>query len=168
MAPAFLDAPSIVDRLALRHERTDDESFLRELYTSTRIDEIASVGWSAAQSDLFLRMQFDFQRTHYRQHYADATFLIVVLDGRPVGRLYVDYAPHDVRVLDISLVPDARGKGVGGWLLQNVLEEADRLAAPVTLHVAAGNPARRLYERLGFRTVNEDALNLFMERPRSV
>lgn len=112
-------------------------------------------------------MQFDLQRAHYRRHYPDASFLIVVLNGRPIGRLYVHYSPRDVRVLDICLVPDARRKGVGRWLLGTVLENADRLGAPVTLHVALGNPARRLYERLGFRVVEQDAVNLFMERPPS-
>ena len=112
-------------------------------------------------------MQFDFQRAHYRRHYPDASFLIVVLDGRNIGRLYVHYARQDVRLMDIALVPEARGKGIGRRLLETVLEEASRLAAPVTLHVGVGNPARRLYERLGFRTVKEDALNLFMERSPS-
>jgi GNAT superfamily N-acetyltransferase len=157
-----------VSGLVLRDERIEDEAFLRELYASTRIDELASVGWSPAQADGFLRMQFDLQRTHYRQHYADASFLIVVLDGRPVGRLYVHYTSRDVRVLDISLVPDVRRKGVGRWLLETVIEKADGLSAPVTLHVALENPARRLYERLGFRAVTQDAMNLFMERPPAV
>ena len=128
------------------------------------MDELAHVGWSPAQADAFLRMQFDLQRAHYRRHYPDASFLIVLLDGRPIGRLYVHYTPQDVRVLDIALVPDARGNGIGRWLLEKVLEEAARLAAPVTLHVGLGNPARRLYERLGFRAVSQDALNLLMER----
>jgi GNAT superfamily N-acetyltransferase len=110
-------------------------------------------------------MQFEFQRAHYRRHYPDASFLIVVLDGRPIGRLYVHYTPHDVRVMDVALVPDARGKGIGHCLLETVLERASVLAAPVTLHVALGNPARRLYERLGFRVVKQDDLNLFMEHP---
>jgi GNAT superfamily N-acetyltransferase len=163
-----VDPPGIVDGLVLRHERNEDEGFLRELYASTRIGELASVGWSPAQTGEFLRMQFDLQRAHYRRHYPDASFLIVVIDGRPVGRLYVHYTRQDVRVLDIALVPDARGKGIGRGLLETVLEQAARLGAPVTLHVALGNPARRLYERLGFRGVTQDALNVFMERPPSI
>lgn len=164
MAASAPDVPPLVDGIVLRDEHEGDDPFLRNLYASTRLDELAGVGWSPAQVDGFLRMQFDLQRAHYRRYYPDASFLIVVLDGRPVGRLYVDYSPQDVRVLDISLLPDVRGKGVGRWLLGTVFEQADRLGAPVTLHVAVGSPARRLYERLGFRTVREDAANLFMER----
>lgn len=156
------------DRLVLRPEQDEDEAFLRALYASTRLDELAGLGWDAAQVDEFLRMQFDFQRAHYRRHYPDASFRIVVLDGRSIGRLYVHYTRQDVRLMDIALVPDARGKGIGRGLLERVLEEASRLAAPVTLHVAPGNPARRLYERLGFRAVKQDALNLFMERAPSI
>ena len=159
------DDGSIVEGLVLRDERPDDDTFLRALYASTRIDELAPTGWSAAQAEAFLRMQFDLQRTHYRKHFADARFLVVERDGRPIGRLYVNYTPEDVRVLDIALLPDARGNGVGRRLLEDVIDRATRLGAPVTLHVAVGSPARRLYERLGFRVVKEDPMNFFMERP---
>jgi GNAT superfamily N-acetyltransferase len=155
----------MIDRLVLRDERHEDEAFLRTLYASTRADEITQVPWSRAQADAFLRMQFDLQRAHYRRYFPAASFLIVELDGRPIGRLYVDYTPQDVRVLDVALVPDVRGQGVGTWLLEKVIDGAARLGAPVTLHVALGSPARRLYERLGFRVVKEDAMNHFMERP---
>jgi len=158
------EAPT-ADGLVLRDERTDDESFLRSLYYSTRVDEFASAGLSPAQAEGLLRMQFDAQRAHYRLHYPDASYRIVLLDGRPVGRLYVHYTSLDVRVLDISLLPEIRGKGLGRRLLANVIDEAAGLGAPVTLHVARRSPARRLYERLGFRIVNEDAMNAFMERP---
>jgi ribosomal protein S18 acetylase RimI-like enzyme len=162
-----LDDGSIVEGLVLRDERPDDDPFLRALYASTRSDELAVTGWSPAQVDGFLRMQFDLQRAHYRTHFADARFLIVERDGRPIGRLYVSYTPADVRVLDIALVPDTRGNGVGRQLLEHVIDHADRVGAPVTLHVAVGNRAQRLYERLGFRTLRQDPMNLFMERPAS-
>ena len=136
------------------------------LYASTRIDVLGIVGWSQPQIDAFLRMQYDLQRAHYDRHYPQASFQIVLLDGRAIGRLYVSYTREDVRVIDISLLPDVRGRGIGRSLLELVVEQADRLAAPVTLHVAVGNPARRLYERLGFRAVAEDAANVFMQRPR--
>ncbi len=155
----------MIDGLILREERDEDEAFLRELYGSTRRDELAPVGCTAEQTDAFLRMQFDLQRAHYRRHYPDASFQIVVMNERPIGRLYVHSSPHDVRVLDISLVPEVRAKGIGRSLLEQVFERAGGLAAPVTLHVAVDNPARRLYERLGFRIVSHDALNFFMERP---
>lgn len=157
--------PLNVDGLVLRDERSEDEAFLRALYASTRIEELAPTGWSPAQADAFLRMQFDLQRAHYRRHFADASFLVVVLDGQPIGRLYVHYTPQDVRILDIALMPDVRRKGIGHRLMQEVIDKAAGLGAPVTLHVAVGSPARRLYERLGFRIVREDAMNLFMERP---
>jgi GNAT superfamily N-acetyltransferase len=160
-----LDDGSIVEGLVLRDERPDDDTFLRKLYASTRSDELAVTGWSPAQADAFLRMQFDLQRMHYRTHFAGARFLIVERDGRPIGRLYVNYTPEDVRVLDIALLPGARGNGVGRRLLEDVIDRAERLGAPVTLHVAVGSPAQRLYERLGFRAIRQDPMNVFMERP---
>jgi ribosomal protein S18 acetylase RimI-like enzyme len=168
MAGSPVDAPSLGDGVVLRDERDDDDTFLRALYATTRSDEMALAGWSATQAEPFLRMQFDLQRTHYRGHFPNARYLVVEIDGRPIGRLYVNYTREDVRLLDLSLVPDVRGKGIGQRLLERVLEEAAHLAAPVTLHVRVGNPAQRLYERLGFRIVTQDAMNVFMERRPSI
>jgi GNAT superfamily N-acetyltransferase len=122
------EALPIFDRLVLRGERQQDEAFLRTLYASTRADELAYVPLDAAQVDAFLRMQFDLQRAHYRRHFPAASFLIVELDGRPIGRLYVHYTPADVRVLDIALMPDRRGQGVGTWRpsLSTLRSEASR------------------------------------------
>ena len=123
------------------------------------------VGLGQAQVDALLRMQFDAQRAHYHHQYPKASLQIVLLDGTAAGRLYVNYTSEDVRVIDISLLPAVRGKGFGRSLLTRVFEEADRLGAPVTLHVAVNNPARRLYDRLGFCYVADDGVNVFMRRP---
>jgi ribosomal protein S18 acetylase RimI-like enzyme len=162
-------ASSLADRIGFRPEQQDDEAFLYALYASTRAGEMALTDWDDAQKDAFLRMQFGFQTTHYRRHYGDASFQIILLDGRPIGRLYVHYRPRDVRLMDIALVPEHRGTGIGQWIVGNLLEEAARLHTPVTLHVEPYNRALRLYERLGFRTVEQRDMNLFMEwRPPSM
>ena len=134
------------------------------LYASTRDDLTGIAGWNQPQLDALLRMQFDAQRVQYNRQYPQASFQIVLLDGTTVGRLYVNYTPEEVRLIDISLLPDVRGHGIGRSLLERVIAEADRLGAPVTLHVAVRNPARRLYERLGFCALTEDGVNIFMQR----
>ena len=164
MAPDRSAAPRVTaDRISLRPESAEDDDFLRALYASRRAHEMAVAGWTAAQQDVFLRSQFDLQRRHYRAHYPGATFDIILLDAVPVGRIYVHRAHDEIRLIDVALVPDARGRGIGTRLVEWLLAAAIERNATVTLNVEPYNPARRLYERSGFRVVEEDPTNLFMK-----
>jgi len=157
-------APRVTaDRITLRPETAEDDDFLRALYASTRAHEMAVTGWTAAQQDVFLRSQFDLQRHHYRAHYPSAAFDIILLDAVPVGRIYVHRAPDAIRLMDVALVPAARGNGIGTRLVERLLAAAAESNAAVTLNVEPYNPARRLYERFGFRVIEEEPTNLFME-----
>lgn len=119
------------------------------------------VPWTEEQKRAFLEMQFQAQATHYAKHYAGADFLIIEDDGHPVGRLYVHRQPHDIRIVDISLMPDHRSKGIGTQLLRQILDEAG--STPVTIHVEHFNPAMRLYERLGFRRIGSHGVYHLLE-----
>jgi ribosomal protein S18 acetylase RimI-like enzyme len=74
----------------------------------------------------------------------------------------VDRTASEVRLVDISLLPAARGGGTGTHLICALLEEAAGAGRPVRLHVARGNPALRLYARLGFRVDGDDGMYLAM------
>lgn len=160
----FLSASARIGRLCLRPERPEDDEFLLGLYASTRAEEMSLTNWNADQKREFLRWQFDLQRKHYRLHYADAAFDVVLLESVPIGRMYVLRQAHDIRLMDISLLPEFRRRGIGGRLVQDLLGEAARTHTPVTLHVEPYNPAVRLYERLGFTVIEERGINLFMRR----
>lgn len=137
--------------LRLRPERwPEDEVFLRRVFASTREEEFRAVGWPPAVLTAFLDQQFDAQRTHYRREYGASSFDVVTLDGEPVGRLYVDRAPADLCVVDIALLPTARGRGIGGRLMRALLDEAAAAGRAVILHVETNNPAFGWYQRLGF------------------
>ncbi|HEX8386147.1 MAG TPA: GNAT family N-acetyltransferase [Rubricoccaceae bacterium] len=147
--------------MVLRPSRAEDEPFLGALYASTRADEVAATGWPQDQIDAFLASQFAFQSAHYAAHYGDAAFSVVEQDGEPVGRLIVATWPEEVRIVDVALVPERRGRGTGTALLRGVLASAG--ARRVTIHVEQFNPALRLYDRLGFRPVQADGVYLLME-----
>ena len=114
--------------------------------------------WSEEQKRAFLDMQFRAQTTHYAQHYGDGEFLMIEEDGRAIGRLLLHRTPGEIRIIDISLTPEARGRGIGTKLLQDVFAEADATKRRVSIHVENFNPARRLYERLGFRYVETNGV----------
>ena len=135
------------------------------MYASTRAEELAVVPWDDAQKDAFLRSQFAAQDAWWRENYADASFDVVVVDGEPAGRLYVHRGPSEIRIVDIALLPEHRGKGIGTALLSDLLSEADAAGKSVTIHVERLNPALRLYERLGFSVAEDKGVYLFLERP---
>jgi ribosomal protein S18 acetylase RimI-like enzyme len=151
-------------RVTLRPVRPDDADFLFRLYASTREEELRAVPWDAAQKDAFLRQQFGAQTAQYAQVYPAGDFRVIESSGRPAGRLYLQRGPEEVRIVDIALLPEHRGAGIGTALLRDVLAEADAAGRHVTIHVERVNPALHLYERLGFRPVEDRGIYLFMER----
>jgi ribosomal protein S18 acetylase RimI-like enzyme len=146
--------------LTLRPVTPEDDPFLRELYASTRREELAAMGLGGAQLDALLQMQFLAQRRGYAAQFPGAHHHIVLRDGAPAGRLYVDRRPGAIRVVDIALLPEHRGAGLGGALLRELLVEAAGSRSLVCLHVLHANPALRLYERLGFTRTGVDGLHL--------
>lgn len=141
--------------VTLRPTTPEDRELLLAVYGSTRDEELSQVEWAPGQREVFLEMQFAAQDTQYRQHNPHGTFDVVEVDGTPAGRLYVDRRPGDLRVVDISLLPEFRGRGVGGWLLGRLMDEAAAAGRIVSIHVEIHNPAATLYSRLGFEVAAE-------------
>jgi ribosomal protein S18 acetylase RimI-like enzyme len=151
----------------LRPARDADRAFLVELYASTREEELAQVGWDPGAKRAFVEQQFTAQDAHYRGNYPGATLDVIEVDGSPAGRLYVHRGPSDIRIMDIALAPAFRGRGIGTQLLRDLMAEADASGRKLSIHVEANNPARSLYDRLGFRPAGEHGVYVLMERPPS-
>jgi len=149
--------------IAFRPIEPDDMVFLCEVYASTRLDELAVTGWSTAQVDAFLRMQFDAQHQHYQTHYPDASFQVILQEGHPIGRLYVAHWEYEIRLIDIAMLPAYRRAGIGTAILKDLLAAAAAAGKPVRIHVEKFNPALRLYNRLGFAAIADKGVYLFME-----
>jgi len=158
-----LTMPSPPAKLERRPIRDDDLPFLRRLYASTRTEELAVLDWSDEEKASFLAMQFEAQHRHYQEYFPAARFELLLLDGTPIGRLYVDRREEEIRLVDISFLPEHRGKGMGTPLVRELLEEAEAGGRSVRIHVERFNPAQRLYERLGFRRVEEVGVYFLME-----
>jgi ribosomal protein S18 acetylase RimI-like enzyme len=156
--------------LTFRRMTDADLPFCARLYASTRADELAAVPWSADEKAAFLDMQFRAQHLHYRQHFADADWLVILRAGEPAGRLYLRDLTDDLHIIDIALLPHHRRLGLGGALMQDLLDEAAAGAKGVTIHVEKNNPAMGLYRRLGFALVEDQGVYDFMRsiRPAQV
>jgi ribosomal protein S18 acetylase RimI-like enzyme len=154
---------NLPDSIRLRPRRDDDRPFLATLYASTRQQEMAMIDWTDDQKRAFLQWQFDAQTVHYDEHYVGADFLVIEQDGVPIGRLYIDRREDEIEVIDIALLPECRGSGLGSCLLHDVLREAEQSGKRVMIYVENFNPARRLYDRLGFQHLDTNGVYHMMK-----
>lgn len=137
----------------MRPVGADDRQFLERVYAESRAEELRATGWSEAQKTVFCQSQFSAQDSYYKKNYPTCKYKIIECDSKPVGRLYVDRMASEIRVVDIALLTNARGKGIGSSIMKDILSEARTAKHKVSIHVERTNPARRLYERLGFSLV---------------
>ena len=147
----------------LRLATDDDYDFMRRLYASTRAEEMAHFPFDESQKAAFLAAQFAAQFQHYAIHYPTCERNIIEKDGVPIGRLWIDEWRDQLRLVDIALLPEWRGAGIGSALLHDVLARGSASAKPVTIHVESFNPALRLYERLGFERVDTNGVYYLMK-----
>lgn len=141
--------------ITLRPACPEDEAFLLSVYASTRADELAPLAWPTAQKAAFLAQQGAAQHQHYRTYYKEAQYHVILLDGTAVGRLYVARWASEIRIMDIALLPNYRNAGIGSRLITDLIEEGRLARKTVSVHVESFNPARQLYDRLGFREMED-------------
>jgi ribosomal protein S18 acetylase RimI-like enzyme len=146
--------------IRLRLAGESDQDFLLSLLASTRPDLSLLDGPTRA---ILLRMQFDAQRAHYLRLFPQLERNVVLVEGQRAGQLCVARGATEIRLLDISLMPDFRRHRIGGRLLAMLQDESRRRGMPLRLHVLQGNSARQLYERHGFQSGQLDGLHYCME-----
>ncbi|HKR24506.1 MAG TPA: GNAT family N-acetyltransferase [Allosphingosinicella sp.] len=137
----------------------EDLPFVSALFASTRAEEVAATGWPPEMQRAFLEQQHRAQHQHYRQVNPEGEWLIVEQGGAPIGRLYLNELEGELHLIDISLLPEARGAGLGGAIMADLMADAAGRAKPITLYVEKFNPARRLYVRLGFEAVEDKGVH---------
>ena len=129
--------------ITLRDALPDDEPFLFKVYASTRAQEMALVPWDDEQRKSFLTMQFAAQHSHYQAQFPDASYSLICREEVPLGRFYVLRNEEDIRILDLTLLPEYRNR--------------------VQIYVETYNPSLRLFERLGFKNIAEEGINFLLE-----
>jgi ribosomal protein S18 acetylase RimI-like enzyme len=144
--------------IALRPECPGDESLLLALYATTRQEELDLTGWDAATRSAFIQMQFKAMRRGYAGMFPNGQFSIVLLGDLAIGRLVIHRGEREIHLVDMVLMPERRGQGIGGRLMRTLQAEAGQAGKPLSLHVLKGNRATRFYERLGFRCSGEVGL----------
>lgn len=150
----------------LRPATAADQPLLVAVYAASRADELDRATWQPGQREAFERMQFDLQDRQYRAAHPQGSFDVVEVDGQPAGRLYLSARSEradDIRIVDIALLPAFQGQGIGSALVRAVTDRAAADRRTVSLHVEIGHRASGLYERLGFRQVEDRGIRRLLE-----
>lgn len=147
----------------LRPALPADLPFMQAVYASTRAGEMSLVDWSAEQKQAFVQMQFNAQAQHYARYYPEAEYFVILRGQNQIGRLIVLRGQTHILIMDIALLPEYCGQGIGSAILRDLMHEAQQALKPLRLHVETFNPARRLYHRLGFKKTGENGVYYEME-----
>lgn len=153
---------TLVVRPVLSQEQ--DEIFLYDLYSAIRAPEFDLAPIPASQKEVLIRMQFQAQLSAYTETYPNSCYHVVLLDSKPVGRLWVAPGDGELKLVDIAIHPKLQSKGIGTVLVQRLQQEAAKARLPIRSCVFRFNPGSlRFHLRLGFGVVREDQTHYYME-----
>jgi ribosomal protein S18 acetylase RimI-like enzyme len=153
-----------LEEIEIYNASDDDIEFLSEVYYSTRFEEFSSFGWSEAQIRNLLEMQFNVQKQAYSFQFPEAESLIICKNKEKIGRIIINRTTTELRLVDISLLPQFRNFGIGTKLITDLSKEATDKKLPLSLRVAQNNQAAfRLYQKLGFQVTDENEMYISMK-----
>jgi ribosomal protein S18 acetylase RimI-like enzyme len=159
----FVIFQQILRMIHLRLVEDKDTTFIEMVFRSTREKELRLTNWTELQKNAFIMMQSTAQHADYKRLFPDAFFGIIEYNKKPAGRLYTGETENKIHMLDLTLLPAFRGKGIGTKVFKNLMERASRQQKILSLDVEHGNPALQLYLRLGFKEIKNTGRHYYME-----
>jgi ribosomal protein S18 acetylase RimI-like enzyme len=150
--------------IQLRPVEAKDAAFIEAVYRTTREAELNYTNWSEFQKSAFISMQSTAQHAEYKTKFPNARFQVIIYNKKKAGRFYTGENENEIRLLDITLLPEFRGKGIGNYLLQQLIERSNKTQKKLSLHVEEANPVLKMYHRLGFVHIKNNGRYCYMER----
>lgn len=150
--------------IELRPVEEKDNLFIEAVYRSTREDELNLTNWSEQQKNAFSTMQSVAQLAEYKTRFPGAAFHVIIYNKQDAGRFYTWENDNEIRLIDITLLPLFRGKGIGTYLLQELIKKSNKIQKKISLHVDPVNQALQLYRRLQFIHIKNNGRHYYMER----
>ena len=137
---------------AYRPALENDIDFLYALHVATMKEYVDKVwGWDDG-----------VQESLFRQNYIPAQIQIITMDGKDIGMLSVEEREDDVFLRVIEIHPEHQGQGIGTAIIKKIIADGAQNTKPVRLRVLKVNPAKGLYDRLGFSIVEETSTHYIM------
>ena len=151
-----MSLPELTSHVTTRAATEQDDAFLFGLFRDVRSVEFAQAALAPAQLDLLVNIQYAGQKQSYGAQYP-AGNEIVLLDGKPIGRMWLYRGPAEHHLVDLSLMAEFRNRGIGAALLREAIVAAGAAGVRLCCSVAATNEGSlRFHQRLGFQIVGRD------------
>ena len=99
---------------------------------------------------------------NFKRLYQPCDVKIIVVEGVDAGWLQISESEREICLYQIHIEPGYRARGIGTELMQDLLAHGRIREKPISLYVVRNNPAKALYERLGFKVVEEDETKVQM------
>lgn len=143
-----------------------DRDFLLRVYEAAREIELSMTPWTADQKRLFVEHQFDAQLHYYSSEFPNARHDVIVWSetGEQAGRIYVNRTADRIAILDITVLPEFRRRGIGSTMIASLTDEAERCGQAVQVYVETFNPSQMFFLARGFSVELDDGLNLKLVR----
>lgn len=141
----------------------DDREVLLEIYKASREIELSMTNWAPELRRRFCEIQLDAQTAHYKELYPDASHQIILVDEIPAGRTYVHRGDDQIAILDLAILAEFRGRGIGTSVIKRLQAEAEASSRFLRVYLEDFNPAQKLFITLGFRPVEDEQINIRYE-----
>jgi ribosomal protein S18 acetylase RimI-like enzyme len=138
---------------SLRDATERDFEFLYSLHEQTMKSYVDQT-WGWVDAD---------QRARFRAGFDPTKQKVIVSDGQDVGVVAVEESPLGMFIRFLEIAPPWQGRGMGAQVIEDIIKAANMRGLTTRLQVLKVNPARRLYERLGFKRVEETQTHHIME-----
>ena len=164
----------MMERVTQRRAGSEDALLLYELFSTSRAVEFAAMGLTGEQYRPLLEMQYRGRAMTCAAQYPEAEDWIVCMEyGTAVGNYLLAGTSAGPRMIDLAVLPQWRGKGIGTQVLRQAAHRSAAAGEILSLRVMKGNQAMRLYTRVGFQVASEDETSCEMiwqpppERPKT-
>src|SRR5438309_6598697 len=104
--------------ISLRPATAEDKEFLLAVFKSSRGDDLRELGWDEDRIGEFLDMQFEAQQRLDQREYQQTDDQIILFEEKPAGRLTVERRNHEIRCVDVALLPARRNTRIGTFLIR--------------------------------------------------
>ena len=143
--------------LKTRNATDSDKGFLWKLKVASMRQYVEQVyGWDDT-------VQYEY----FENSFHPENIKIIQVDGQDMGMYELQERDEDWFLARIEILPEFQRKGIGTKVIQGIIQEAKGTNKPLDLQVFKVNPARKLYERLGFIKVGENKIHIQMHSPNN-
>lgn len=148
--------------ILLKRRTENDSEFFMKLFAEIKSSELQLNTWPEPIRTQMINMQFNAYESYMNVEFPDNKDYLILYQSAKAGRLQLNTDEMGIRIINISLSPPYRNKGIGAKIINDLTLEANQKNKPIFLDVDKINPALNLYSRLGFKIVLENEIKFTM------